>query len=119
VEAKFGNYFKRTFGPFYDETGALYAFPITTDIDFFIKTNKSDADADALAHANFASGVTLSAASGTFVVAIASSAMEIPAGDYYMGAQETRSDGNVYELDLTEDRKSVETITITADGWRG
>lgn len=42
-----------------------------------------------------------------------------PAGDYYMGAQETRSDGNVYELDLTEDRKSVETITITADGWRG
>lgn len=117
---KYGNYFKRRFGPFYDENNALYTFPTVTDIIFAIKTNKSDADSSALALANFASGVTMYAASGMFDVVIASSGMEnVPAGTYYMGAQEERSDGNCYELDLVEDRKSVDTITIYSDTVRG
>lgn len=120
MQHTYGNYFKRRFGPFYDENNALYKFPTTTDVTFMIKENKSDADADALVTANYASGVTMYAASGLFDVAIASSAMEAAsAGTYYMAAQETRSDGNVYELELTEDRKDVSTITIVGDVIRG
>lgn len=46
-------------------------------------------------------------------------APNINMGFSFKGEREERSDGNCYELDLVEDRKSVDTITIYSDTVRG
>lgn len=118
---KRGNYFDRTFGPFYDENGVLISnFGTVTRALFVIKANKTDADSAAAASASLTSGITLTASAATARVVIDSDSMDnVDPGTYYMGLQLEYADNNRQECVLTENGKEITTITITQDSVVG
>ena len=117
MDHKRGNYFDRTFGPFYNENGALIDnFASVTRALFVIKENKADADTAAVASASLTSCITLTASASTARVVIDSDSMDnVDAGKYYMALQLEYADNNRQECILTENGKEVTTITITQD----
>ena len=88
-----------------------------SEIYFVLKNNKTDQDAVAvLAKQKTVSGITVDDPNeGTIKVELSASDMDIGAKEYYMAVQLEYPDGTKYELNLKNNDRAFDKVTIQED----
>ena len=119
MNVKRGNY-KRFAIAVKDSAGDVVTDLATADgIVFFVKTNKTDLDADAVITKAKADMDATQLAAGTIDLTLSSTDTDIAPGSYYVGIQiDYGATGNI-EIDLLEDGRGATSFTVTQDIVRG
>lgn len=90
------------------------------DVEYMIKVNPQDADADALVYKNKSDGVSINVpVVGNITIILKSDeTKDIPAGNYYEAVQINYSEDNQQEIILKENKKITNNLTIVQDTIR-
>ena len=118
MEIKKGNYIQLIIGPIMDATGAVVInLAAANDVKYMIKTNPTDVNAAALVNKKIGNGVTINApVLGSVTVTLnAPDTENLVPGEKYHALQIEYTANNIQEINIIEDTKVINQLTIIQD----